>query len=97
MESEGNTIMNMLWAGEMLLLPAVGVIITILWYVRSIKKSSDKLLYMHYHPDEFEFGSRELTEHLQKMEHSMKMTAHWCKWMATNMNKGKEPAPPLDS
>lgn len=81
------------WLAGILVVPAVAWAFWVTQRLNYIKSKADKLEYMHYNPDKYGFGSRELTRQSYRLAHWMRATAHWTKWAAEQAT-GKE-APPL--
>jgi len=90
-------ILALIWIIKLAFIPIVTSGIAAIWLLRDIKKSSDKLLVMHYNPDDFDFGTGGIEKDMTALRNATRDVAHYTKWMATNMNNGKAPPPRMDT
>ncbi len=96
-EATAQELLTLIWAFKLAIIPTVTFSFAVIWLLRDIKKSTDRLLYMHYNPDKFGFGNGALGEEMTGLRNATRDVAHYTKWMATNMNNGKPPPPRLDT
>lgn len=80
------------WLAGTLVLPSLTFGVVVIYLLRDIKKSSDQLLHMHHHPDDYDFGTNELTKIAKDQKTSIRDLVHYIRWQAKEAT-GKEPPP----
>lgn len=78
---------------DWLAVPAMTWAIAVLWLLRDIKRSSDRLLDMHENPENTGFGTALQDEHLRALTHVLKDLVHYVK-VDIEVRTGQPPRPP---
>jgi hypothetical protein len=84
-----------LWVFGIALAPAFAAAVAILGLLRDVKKTTDRLLYMHDHPSEFGFGTGGFKEALRSNTRAMRELSHFVRW-SSEQTAGKSPPPFVD-
>jgi hypothetical protein len=89
-----------LYAIAALAIPIGGWMITMMWLMKEIKKSTDltfakvvRLEEMHNNPDKYGFGVGLMDTKLEGIHSALKTLVHYVRWQAEQAS-GKEPPPP---
>ena len=77
------------------LLPLVGWGIHVTWTLRKVRDDCNTLLNMHYHADDFGFGTGKTNRIIEDNTRAMKALTHYIRWLGQHQS-GETPPPPLD-
>ena len=86
-----------MWVLGVTLVPMLVWAISVMWLLRDIKRSTDKLINLHTpeRADEAGFGTVEMSRTMRSLCHSVKELVHYTRWLAKKRT-GEEPPPYVD-